>query len=242
VLLAVLAVSSLACDKRTGHSTSNLNAGVRVQSWGELRAIMHAGDRTTKVGLGDLAGLSHLYAIGALSELRGEVTVVDGKAWLAYPGDGNALRVQRHGGSQEKATLLVAAQVPSWQQRRITEGLADPNLDEAVVKLARASGLDTRRPFPFLIEGRLSEVSFHVIDGRRVPAGADHGGHLRGAVTRTEQQLQATIVGFYSERHAGVFTHMGERTHLHVVASSPEVSGHVDAVTVAAGSVFKVPR
>jgi alpha-acetolactate decarboxylase len=203
---------------------------------------MHAGDRTAKIGLDDIAGLSHLYAIGALSELRGEVTVVDGEAWLAYPVDADAFRVQRRRGSQEKAALLVAAQVPSWQQRKTTEELRGPSLDEAVVKLARESGLDTRLPFPFLIEGRFPEVSFHVIDGRRVPAGTDHGGHVRGAVTRTERNLRATIVGFYSEHHAGVFTHMGEHTHIHVVASSPEVSGHVDAVTVPAGSLFKLPR
>jgi hypothetical protein len=48
------------------------------------------------------------------------------------------------------------------------------------------------------------------------------------------------VVGFYSAAHQGVFTHMGERTHLHAIVG--DATGHVDALAIGAGATLRVPR
>jgi hypothetical protein len=54
-----------------------------VQWIGEMRKVMHQGDLTGHVDLRSLANRPHLYAVGPLEGLRGEVTIWDGKASLA---------------------------------------------------------------------------------------------------------------------------------------------------------------
>jgi acetolactate decarboxylase len=203
---------------------------------------MHAGDRSPHVGLADVLRLPHCYAVGALDGLRGEVTIVDGEVWLSYPADQDSYRTLRTKETVERATLLVAAHVPTWQDRVLTEELGSDHLDETLADLASKSGVDTSKPFPFVLRGRFPQVSFHVIDGRRVGSTGDHAAHAAAGITRTERDRQGTLVGFYSVHHAGVFTHFGQRTHVHLVADAPEASGHVDDVVIGAGSVLKLPR
>jgi alpha-acetolactate decarboxylase len=242
-VLPLIAILCGACGKATPPPAKQSKAPATVRFWGELRSIMHEGDRAAKVALRDVVRLPHIYAVGALSELRGEVTILDGEIWLAYPAEGDAYRIQRRTQSDERATLLVAAQVGSWREQVIGEQLAGARLDEAIARLAHGSGIDTSRPFPLLLEGRFPAISFHVIDGRRMGANLDHHAHGHGGmIVRSERNRRAQLVGFFSDQHAGVFTHMGQRTHLHVVAESPEASGHVDELIVAAGTVLKLPR
>ena len=51
----------------------------------------------------------------------------------------------------------------------------------------------------------------------------------------------ATLLGFFSKHHQGVFTHHGENTHFHFVDEEKRLTGHVDAVGIKAGALFKVP-
>ena len=115
-------------------------------------------------------------------------------------------------------------------------------LDAAIAKLATAAGLTAEDRFPFLVEGTVEELQWHVIDGSRLEAGgSSHADHLAAAVTGREDRVAATLVGFYSPRDQGIFTHRGSRTHLHCLIEEPLVAGHVDHVVVPAGAVVRFP-
>ncbi len=51
--------------------------------------------------------------------------------------------------------------------------------------------------------------------------------------------MRGTLVGFYSPRHHGVFTHMGSNAHAHCVAEKPLSSGHVDDVVILEGAKIR---
>ena len=183
-----------------------------------------------------------LYALGALSELRGEVTILNGTAWLAYPGEANEARVETTASSNETAALLVTANVPSWTSRPVPNDIDSAALDQQIESLAKAAGVDTEQAFPVVIEGELINLHWHVIDGRRAAAGpSSHEQHMQMAAKGEAPTVHATLLGFFSKHHQGVFTHHGENTHFHFVDQEKRLTGHVDAVGIKAGALFKVP-
>lgn len=188
-----------------------------VRHWGEVHAIMHDGKTQANVRLAEL-DTKNLFAVGALSGLRGEVTIIGGESWLAYPD-----RIDR-GVLDESATLLVAANVSSWKDMTIDADLSEAQLEDWL-------GTRTDKPAPVRINGTITDVKWHII----TPAG--HSGKITSERAKIDN---AMLVGFYSTQHEGVFTHMGRSTHFHIVAAG--LSGHVDAVTLKAGNVISLPR
>jgi hypothetical protein len=219
------------------------NTTPEVRTHGELRAVMHQRDFTAKVNLASILKQPHAYAVGALSGLRGEVTIIDGVAWLAFAEPGGKIRLEEVRRSQEEAALLVSARVPRWKRVKLTRAIPFADLDAAVESLARQNGIDPDQPFPFLVTGPVSDLAFHVIDGAKLPAaGGSHHDHASAGVTATRTRATGTLVGFFSKAHHGVFTHMGSNTHVHVVLPGEKMSGHTDKVTLDRGATLLLPR
>jgi acetolactate decarboxylase len=235
-LFLVLLLTS-ACHRRQAPPPTIATPEVR--TWGTLREVVHEGLVGEKVSLPDVVA-PHVYAVGALAGLAGEIMALDGTAYVAQPG-GDAALVSIP--SQPMgATLLVAATVPAWRDAVLPAAAANAAaLDDAVEAAARAAGLDPAKPFPFLIVGDV-DASWHVlrgpVDGH---AGGGHEAHMRNAVTGKVSGVRATLVGFFSLHHQGVFTHMGQRTHLHVITDDRKTMGHVDEIAVPAGVVLRLP-
>jgi alpha-acetolactate decarboxylase len=213
-----------------------------VRVWGSLRAIMHEGKTGPQVSLAEaITGTPHVYGVGALSSLRGEVTIIDGTVWLAHSDDRGGVRVGKGISSAESATLLVAAQVRGWRDLPISAQIAPDDLDDRIEAMARDSGIDVDRPFPLLVEGRFLDADWHVLDGRRIAPGGGHDDHARNSIKGTIRNGTGVLVGFFSKQHQGVFTHMGQRTHFHLLTSDHATMGHADRVGVHAGSTLKLP-
>jgi alpha-acetolactate decarboxylase len=208
-----------------------------VRVWGALRAIMHEGKTGPTVSLAEAAGL-HVYGVGALSALRGEILLIDGVAFTSIAQGGGVL-VQKS--TTETATLLVTAAVTAWKSVPISSPIGAEDLDDRLEGLARANGLDVEKAFPLVIDGSLVDVEWHVLDGAAGAPGESHADHMRNAITGKLAATPATVVGFFSKHHEGVFTHMGQRTHFHVMTTDQKLMGHVDRLAVRAGGTLKLP-
>ncbi len=213
-----------------------------VQVHGSLRAMFHEGQTSAIVGLDRLLPNASLYAVGALADLAGEVTVIGGRAYLSYPEGAEAARTEATLRADAAATVLVTAEVPAWRSIVTDRAIRYEALDEEIPKLAAAAGMGRHDRFPFLLEGIFEDIEWHVIDGRRLGAGgSSHQDHLAAAVRSRRDRTRAVLVGFYSERDEGVFTHMGSKTHIHCVVEEPLSAGHVDHVDVPAGITVRFP-
>lgn len=212
------------------------------RTYGQLHEIMMMGKSEPNVKLGELPR-KNVYAVGALSGLRGEVTILDGAVWLSYGSDDGAIRVEQPKSSDEAATLLVVSQVQKWQRVKLREDVAFATLDATVERLAREKGIDVSKPFPVRIEGELAELRWHSLKGEAPkPGGHSHADHDRLVVTKSSAKAKGQLVGFFSTSHHGVFTHMGENTHFHVVLPAEKQMGHVDSVTLKAGATLLLPQ
>ena len=214
----------------------------KVRVHGALRAMFHEGKTGAMVELDGLLPNPHLVAVGALADLAGEVTVIGGKAYLSYADGAHQARTeatsQPHGG----ATLLVAAEVRSWQSLVTERPIAFEALDEEIAKLAAAAGMNLDQRFPFRIRGGFDNLQWHVIDGRRLTGGGtSHADHQAAAAKMQLDRTAAILVGFYSRNDQGVFTHLGSATHIHCVVDEPLSTGHVDHVIIPPGAVIEFP-
>lgn len=240
--LMLVAAFLLAC--RTGGVPTDAPAPApspEVEVHGALREMMHEGRTGPVVEVARATGTPEVLAVGALAHLAGEVTVLDGEAWLSYAeADGTARTVHTRAPS-DSAALLVVGRLPAAQWVTLEEDLPLEALAGRVAELARARGVDTTRPFPFVVEGPLRDVAWHVVDGRKLRPGASHREHAAAGVQGQRAQATGVLVGFYSTRHHGIFTHHDSDAHVHVVLPEENASGHLDGVTVGRGARLRLP-
>jgi acetolactate decarboxylase len=212
-------------------------AGAGVRWVGAQRTVL-AGDLYARISLDRLAGLVHLYAVGPAAGLRGEITVVDGRAYVSRVTDGRVVvdRSFRH-----EAAFLVWAQVARWQEIAISETVADrPDLEGFVLDCARGLGMAPDAPFAFRVSGVPARVWLHVLDRRDDrPHSRELHEHIK--VPFVVERCAVDIVGFCSEQHAGVFVPAGRRAHMHVCTVDELVAGHVDDIRLAPGMTLRLP-
>ena len=208
-------------------------ANSELRTWGAMRSVLREGRTEGRVALDEVLRPG-TYGVGALAELRGEITVVDGVAHVSTvdaSGDRVHTRTSRAG---DEATLLALGQVTAWREVDLP---AVPDVAALERELARLLDGRSPEPFPFRVEASTANVHLHVLDGACPIANPTGPAPWRA----TLEGVAITLVGLYAENAAGVLTHHGRVTHLHAVVESPYVSGHVDDVSWLEGARLFVP-
>lgn len=220
---------------------------------GHFKRMVHSGDTRGQVALSALPQGPGHWGVGALEGLRGEIVLHDGQL-LVSRGHDTQGRVESPR-ADDRAVLFAGARVTGWVELPLPRAMDAAALEAFVVEQARARGIDVEQPFPFLVDGRFSTLVWHVVTGEASVPGAGHDGGHGGAHggghanKRSGQRVfdqagaEGRLVGIYSGRALeGVVSHPGERTHLHYIDGARQVSGHVDALAVAAGAALRLPR
>lgn len=227
------------------HEADGAGAG-EVRVWGALRAVMHEGKTDGNVAIASVVPGPHAYAVGALSGLRGEITILDDDVVVSFGEPGGTVRTPAAPPPGEMATLLVRATVPAWSDHRVDRSIDTRHVSEEIEKIAKDAGLDVEQRIPVVIDATAKSLDWHVLAGQgprgheghgAMGHGAHHGprsiGKLAGAKVR--------LVGFFSRHDEAVFTHMGEHTHFHVVTSGERMTGHVDDMELEPGAMVRIP-
>lgn len=204
-----------------------------VETWGTLRGVLHVGDTSGKIRLKDVAG-PHRVGIGTPERLAGEIVILDGDVWVSQSGDQRVPQTRHPAPPDTTATFLAVATVPRWINNRTNEGLSIDELEKTVRAAAVKNGLNPASPFPFLVEGRFSDIRLHILNGqcpfaqRRVE---NDPAHL--PIRIQTSNANGILVGFYDEGPPGFLTHAGTHIHLHALLQDDRHTvGHVEAVSV----------
>ncbi len=207
---------------------------------GALRTLMHKGDLRATVALDTLQHLPHLYALGALENLKGEILIYDNKAFVSFVQD-SAVTVSNN--FTHKAALLVYAQITQWREIEIEEELANADALEAfVVQAAQQQGLNVAAPFPFLLTGTVAALDWHVINWAEGDTVHTHAKHKASGMHGRLEHAAVEILGFYSDRHQGVFTHHDSKLHLHAKTAAGDFAGHVDELQIRGAMRLLLPK
>lgn len=211
-----------------GIQTAIAQHGYAVEHFGQLRSIMQEANISAQVDLQKFSGNDSFYALGAFENLKGEILIFGGESYSTRSIDD---QVEFVNAFEERATLLVASHVDSWQEFIISEtNLNYQDLEKIVEGKAVEYGIDTNQPFPFLLEGVFGEMDWHVIDWPEGDKHHTHEKHKTAGPHGTLVDSNVRILGFWSDSHHGIFTHHATNMHLHFVTQDAELAGHVDSL------------
>ncbi len=218
-LIALTAILLASCKTPTSN--------YQVHHRGALKTLMHEGDLRAVIALDTLQRLPNLFALGAVENLKGEILIYDSRPFASSVKDDSAVVVDRS--FHHKAALLVYAQVSKWREIAIpAEVRYVAELEAFLLMVTKREGINAAEPFPFLLTGAAAFVDWHVVNWTEGDTIHTHEKHkasgLRG---RLENQI-VELLGFYSDKHQGIFTHRGSNVHLHVKTVAGGLAAHVD--------------
>jgi acetolactate decarboxylase len=193
---------------------------------GALRDIMHKGDLSGKIWLDSLQNKSHLYGLGALENLKGEILIFDGDPIISTVKE-ISLNIEKS--FDHTAALLVYTQVRKWKEWKLPENILNSQeLESFILETAKNHNLEREEPFPFIITGTIKEGKWHVIDWKEGDMEHTPEKHKASGLKGTVQNQGVRIVGFYSNKHQGIFTHRSLNIHMHVVTDDGSTAAHLD--------------
>ena len=204
---------------------------VEVSTWGTMREVLREGRSDGRVALATLA-TPDSFGVGAMANLSGEVTILNGRVLVAAGGgresgrEGTLTPRVREAVDGDSASLLVLANVPTWEEVPIGSCASYAELETTIAMQLRRRGADLAKPNPVRIRGRARHLALHVIAGA-CPVANPSGPRpwrFSGSVEEVE------LVGFYVEDSAGKLTHHNRSSHLHAVTN--QLMGHLDEVVL----------
>lgn len=201
---------------------------VEVRVAGEMKKIMQKGDLSAHIALDTLLRQDHLYGLGPAEGIKGELLILDSKAYWCRAGNkGLETRVE----NSARAAMLVYARVPAWKTVPVPNAVSDyAALEKTIATLAAANGQSLQEPFPFLVTGKVTAASWHVIDWKDgVPHTFDN--HKQFARFGNSNNETVTLLGFYSGKHHSIFTHHSTNMHVHILDEKKSIVGHLEEWT-----------
>ena len=233
LLMVILFFSS--CDH---HVASNQESMVKYH--GALKQMMRKGDISSKVKLTDLEQIPNLYALGAVSELKGEILVLNDQVMVSSVENGTLIQSDSY---NHEATLLVYASVKDWKNIAIPESVtSQKQLEKFILENISENGFDKDQAIPFMIIGRIDSLAWHVIDWPEGDNEHSHKKHIESGLSGTLKNEDIVALGFYSKKHRGIFTHHTSNTHIHFKTEDNRLSGHVDQISLGQKAILRIPK
>ncbi len=225
--------------------------GGMVEYVGAQRDIFKTGKAASVVSLEDLAGRKGLYAMGPVDGLDGEITVFDSKPYITKVRGANyiAENTWKHG-----AFFLVWTEQTNWTDIPLpatVRGYVD--LQKFVKEQAQKSGIDTTKPFPFLLSGTPVEIKWHINVDRTEGKPITKESFYKSKQPFVTKNEPVDIIGFYAEHYDGVFltkytpvikegSGLENAIHIHLVSRVSKAAGHIDDLTLGEGMVLRLPK
>ena len=205
---------------------------------GALRTIMMEGDLSAHIQL-DTLDKHHLYALGPVAGLKGELMVLDGQVYSSTR-NGNDLLNQQN--KISSAAMLVYTLVEKWKAITFKANIMGYEaLEKLIETTAKTHGYDLDKPLVFKLQGLPQKAGYHVIHWK---AGARHTmeNHRQYAYEGQILHSPVTLLGFYSIHHQTVFTHHTTFMHVHMLEDKNKITGHLDQIELKGPITIYLPE
>lgn len=233
IATAILILLTISCQ-----NGDNKDTITEVKYSGALKTLM-SGNIQPVISLDSLSNKKHLYALGAVENLKGEIQIFDSKPSNSFVID-NILQIKNS--YNLKASLLVYAEVEEWTTSEVSNITTKSDLEELIFKTAKSNGINIEKPFPFLLEGTIASLDWHVINWKDNDTIHSHKKHIESGLNGTLNNKNVEILGFYSTKHKAVFTHHTTNMHMHFKTNDNSLAGHIDDLILKETLTLKLPK
>ena len=233
IVLVFFTIAFLSCRDKESKTIST-----EVKHSGALRTIM-SGNIQSVISLDTLSKMKNLYALGAVDNLKGEIQIFDSRPSNSFVVDSS---LQIKDSYNLKASLLVYAEIEAWDSFQIENSKTKSDLEKQIFKIATDIGIDTEKPFPFLLDGTIASLDWHVINWKDGDKIHSHKKHKESGLNGTLENKKVQIIGFYSTKHKAVFTHHTTNMHMHFKTDGNDIAGHIDDLLLNQIVTLKLPK
>ncbi len=217
----------VSCNFQMQEKTTN-----EVKIVGEMRNVMWKGQLGGNIDLDTIANKTNLYGLGPVEYLRGEILIIDGRAYKSTVVSDSTMKVEAT--YDIKAPFFGYAKISQWSEEVL------PDSVQTIQQLERYLDAITQsspRPFMFKLSGTVEEAIIHVVnlpEGSKVSSPEE--AH-QGQVNYELKNEPSDIVGFFSTGHRAVFTHHDTYLHMHLITKDLQQMGHLDEVVFEKGAM-----
>ena len=213
-------------------------AGSDVQVLGEMRRMFTTHDIRPNVDLARIINQNqHVYALGPVAGLRGEVTVLDGQVFVSKTSAGHAMVAIE---SNVKSVFLVYASVPAWRSINLPTNV----LTEQDIAKFLETQVPTNSRSAFLVQATALSARYHIQNYKGKAADLTHEAHDKAKAFYEIANVPVELVGFFTNREgdAGSFVHMGQTTHIHLISTDRKQMGHLESIKLAPDAKVLLPQ
>lgn len=227
VTLQALVILALAgCDSKDQH----LSEPVKII--GEMKNVMWKGELDGNIHLDTITNKTHLYGLGPIEYLRGEILILDGKAYRSTVVTEEIMQVEES--YDLKAPFFAYTHISQWREQTLPDSVETMRQLEQYLDQVTQSAL---RPFMFRLSGTVEEALIHVVNLPEGSAVSSPEEAHQGQVDYKINDRQSDILGFFSTEHQTIFTHHDTFLHMHLITADRQMMGHLDDVVFAKGSM-----
>ncbi len=215
VLLILLIISLTSC---TPHNFTPKVVG-------EMKNVMWNGELMGIIDLDTISNKSHLYALGPVEYLSGEILVYDGRAYKSSVVNDSTMIVEET--YSLKAPFLAYANISQWKKQTLPNDLQ--TIKQLEVFLEKQTS-ESQKPFMFKMVGTVPSAKIHVVN---LPKGTQVSSPEEAHMGLTDFNLQGAeviILGFFSTNHKTIFTHHDTYVHMHLITNDKMQMGHLDDI------------
>lgn len=221
----IILINSILIILLSGCSTKTKQIKNEVKIVGKMSNVMWNGQLYGNINLDTITNKKHLYGLGPVEYLSGELLIFDGKAYKSTVLTPTSMKVEET--FKAKAPFLVYANQTEWN-------IEDLPLEIKTIKELEAfinkKTLNFKRPFVFKLKGQVDSAKIHI---QNLPKGSKVSSPEEAHQGQTSYLLENSeveIVGFFSTEHKGIFTHHDSNVHMHLITTDRTKMGHLDKV------------
>jgi acetolactate decarboxylase len=194
---------------------------------GAMKNVMWKGELEGSISLDTILDKNGLYGLGPESYLTGEILVNNGKSYVSKVTTDSTMAVEQT--FDVSAPFFVYANVYDWEERKLPEHIKTINNLEKYIDSTTSI---FKRPFAFKLSGTVKNAAIHI---QNLPSGSSvsspEEAH-QGQINYTLHNEAVEIIGFFSTKHAGIFTHHDTFLHMHLITSDETKMGHLDVLEI----------
>lgn len=196
---------------------------------GALKNVTELQDTSNAIFLDTINPHRRLYGLGPLSGMSGEILVIDGRPYVSKINRSNRNRVRMT--FDARSPYFVYAHVRGWQEAELPEDsiLNHQNLARHLENLAKKEGINIDKPFPFLLKGQFKKLTYHI---SYMPKKNSRSKKPLPEKTKTVENADVIIVGFFSRDHQGIFTEPGSHVVMSFMTTTASGVGQIDELVL----------
>lgn len=199
---------------------------------GAMKNVMWKGELKGNILLDTITNKKHLYGMGPLEGLKGEIMIIDGNCFVSkYKTDTSAMISLDY---KVKAPFFGYANIEKWDTINLPQNIETiKDLDAYLEQIKNRK----QEPFFFTIETEIENASIHIMNlPENVKVTSPQIAHEKGQKDYSIQNRKVILVGFFSTQHQTIFTHHDTYTHIHLMTADYTLMGHVDEMKLKKGT------